>query len=173
MSERDTLLSDFVAQTGTDPGFARDLLAAADWNYDTALKGYAAMAGSPSSPVNVHVRTGRDRNQTSEDSQALPNLSGRDLFRSDRTMSILNKSLVMDINERRSHESGSHSPNTSEYRQGLEAALVAPTPGSQFTDMTMILPDLQALPTHFREFIEEDLLDNCMRRSLETSGWSL
>lgn len=172
---RDSILTDFIRRTGSEPGIAADVLEAARWDLGVALKSFESIAGVMQSDEPV-LRQSKDQPvpeprinpyfaRTAEDR--------RHQMRDGRTMSVVNHSIVCNMHEQIGHEARDRY-DIEPRRPGLDSTVHTPTKsGIKYANLTMSIPDLSTLPAAFREFIEEDLLDNSMRHALEKSGENL
>ena len=171
----DQILSQFVAATKAEPGLARDLLAAASWNVNVAMRLYQNMlrsstvlsspspaTSSPSTAQRYHPQAPTAYQPAVVELRANP----VNKWRKHRGMSLANRSLVGDFQrlllaDPPSSSSSARSRKVSTDREDQRSLLAY---------YTMSLPGLHCLPERFRRFVCADLLEGGSLRSLERSG---
>lgn len=138
----DDTLSQFIAQTGTDPSLARDLLESTNWNVDEALSAFEALSlGCSTTPSEGHCG---DNNQIT---------SGK----AKRGLSMVNADIV---GEARYKVMEDKVPGTNERYERF----------GEMSDFTFVLPDLNNFPEELSEFLRTDLIETSALVALEQAG---
>eukprot|EP00117_Sycon_ciliatum_P045381 scpid52090/ scgid32627/ OTU domain-containing protein 7B; Cellular zinc finger anti-NF-kappa-B protein; Zinc finger A20 domain-containing protein 1; Zinc finger protein Cezanne len=182
MASRDSILSTFVQRSGAEPGLARDILDASNWDVSAGLETYWNLV-----PVEERMKSpeyaAKSGSNSSAGGESRDAHANRLQERRLRSLSTFNQSIVSAVSAKL--ETGTRIVTDIERRLSLSN----PAPGQskpdadctkqqpqsstnklEFSNMTMMLPDFRSLPNVFVEFIEEELLDKMMLSALESSG---
>ncbi|XP_076333690.1 OTU domain-containing protein 7B-like isoform X2 [Tachypleus tridentatus] len=186
----DVILSEFITRTSAEPGLARDLLDAHEWDLQTALSAFYSMKGIPVPSENVPLNTSsqtfskntsckvadlstNDHSTPVKETHGLspaskPKTEGSNVTEVD----VSHKTLARGIS-RATNNVNLVSRARSEFAQDFETANSKdhlPQASLEIPVCTFTLPDLSVHPEDFRRFLEKDLIETSTLVSLEQSG---
>ncbi|XP_013777738.2 OTU domain-containing protein 7B-like isoform X2 [Limulus polyphemus] len=187
----DIILSEFVTRTSAEPGLARDILDAHDWDLQAALSAFYFLKGIPVSSENSSVTkasnnlTGIDSIQTKDIlnhhysllatdtpeagpsskpiSQRLNGLGVEEAVSKKLTRGISRATNNVNLVSRARSEFALDFKATNNKESSPQISLEMPV-------CTFTLPDLSIHPENFREFLKKDLIETSTLISLEQSG---
>ncbi|XP_075253878.1 uncharacterized protein LOC142345620 isoform X2 [Convolutriloba macropyga] len=181
---KDSLLSEFIARTGSDPALAWDLLSGTNWNLDEGLRAYVELANIPNDqwpdvldcPGKGNTNNANAKPTEDEPSVPPPPSMQRGISRVEGNQGIVKK--MHKRNRQNSGDAGginsiksssistSISEKSSSEAQGA-SQLPRPFPDACFS---ITIPDLSLYQKGFREYLERELVEKSTLVALQESG---
>ncbi|KAG1665575.1 OTU domain-containing protein 7B [Nymphon striatum] len=182
----ESVLSEFVAKTGADPGLARDILDDQNWNLQKALNVYSFLNKTPAKAQTVACNGCLKPNVKSEDrvpshSQVLHDKISAETPSKAAHKPVLKKSEAIVENDpsKKLHRGISKATDNvgivslarKEVKQDFDENVDQPSSFFVETPVhTFTLPNLDIHPDDFRTFLEKDLIETSTLVSLENAG---
>ncbi|XP_014670614.1 PREDICTED: OTU domain-containing protein 7A-like [Priapulus caudatus] len=168
----DTVLSEFVRQTGIDPGLGQDLLDAQNWDLQSALKAFRQLSNEDGdarqgSPV-MNGEHGGDASSPEVDVIEAPNCVAAAITVADDDEFFANKKLARGISRAVDNVRLVSRARTVVAREIEESAI--DSLGKDSPVYTFIIPDITGFADEFRAFLEKDLIETSTLVSLEQGG---
>ncbi|XP_022256833.1 OTU domain-containing protein 7B-like isoform X2 [Limulus polyphemus] len=186
----DIILSEFITRTSAEPGLARDLLDAHEWDLQAALSAFYCMKGIPVPSENIPLATisqtltkntsckvtdlsSDDRSTPAKETHGSgPSSKPKTEGSNGTDIDVAYKKLARGIS-RATNNVNLVSRARSEFAQDFQIANSKEHPPQASLEIpvcTFTLPDLSAHPEDFRRFLEKDLIETSTLVSLEQSG---
>ncbi|XP_063710712.1 OTU domain-containing protein 7B-like isoform X3 [Symsagittifera roscoffensis] len=174
---KDSLLSEFIARTGSDPALAWDLLNGTNWDLDEGLRAYVELANIPNDQwpdvLDCPKKSGAPSN-ASGPAKDEPRLPPPPAMQRGISRVEDNKGIVKKMHKRNRHNSGEAA--LSSLKSSLSTISDKPTEVSSspkpFPDacFSITIPDLSMYQKGFRDYLERELVEKSTLVALQESG---